>query len=132
MSARVRVQSNHFNDICKRYGVMLSTGNDIPGYDIVEYCGIASGMSVRSTSTLGSVRANFKSIVGGELTSMTESMTSTRNQAVERLVSEARDMGANAVYAFRFDCNSDSDGWIEICCYGTAVYARPLAKHKGV
>lgn len=65
--------------------------------------------------------AGLKSMIGGELKGLTKTLVQTRNQAMERLVEQARARGANAVLMFRFDVTEAADVGTEVCAYGTAV-----------
>jgi hypothetical protein len=70
--------------------------------------------------------AGFKSLVGGELKGMTTNLVASRNEVMGRMIDEARNRGANAVVAMRFDTSEMGDTWTEICAYGTAVVAVPV------
>lgn len=89
-------------------------------------------MWCRSRGAFPSFGANLRSVVGGELKTMTNLLRDTREQAIERMVEEAEARGADAVIAARFDVTSmgDAAGWTEICAYGTAVRARKLTRHE--
>jgi uncharacterized protein YbjQ (UPF0145 family) len=115
-----------------RQGLPVSTSNDVPGWEITEYVGEVFGLIVRSRGAFPTFGANLKSVVGGELKTMTNLLRDTRKQAIERMVEEAEARGADAVIAMRFDVTSmgDTAGWTEICAYGTAVRARELADQE--
>jgi hypothetical protein len=70
--------------------------------------------------------AGFKSMMGGELKGMTANLVNSRNEVMGRMIDEARNRGANAVVAMRFDTSEMGDTWTEICAYGTAVIAVPV------
>ena len=101
--------------------MIISTMNDLPGYEIEEVYGEVFGLTVRSRNVGSQIGASFKSIVGGELKGMTKMLADGRKHATERLVEEAEAKGANAVVAFRFDTSELGSTWTEICAYGTAV-----------
>jgi uncharacterized protein YbjQ (UPF0145 family) len=103
--------------------VIISTMNDLPGYDIEEVLGEVFGLTVRSRNVGSQVGAAMKSLVGGELKGMTKMLAEGREHATERLVEEAEAKGANAILAFRFDTSELGGVWTEICAYGTAVRA---------
>jgi uncharacterized protein YbjQ (UPF0145 family) len=103
--------------------VIISTMNDLPGYEIEEVLGEVFGVTVRSRNVGSQIGASLKSIVGGELKGMTKLLAEGRLHAQERLVEEAEGKGANAVVAFRFDTSELGTTWTEICAYGTAVRA---------
>lgn len=112
-----------------RQGLPVSTSNDVPGWEVTEYIGEVFGLVVRSRGAFPAFGAGLKSVVGGELKTMTNLLRETREQATERMVEEAEARGADAVIATRFDVTSmgDTAGWTEMCAYGTAVRARKLA-----
>jgi uncharacterized protein YbjQ (UPF0145 family) len=104
--------------------VLISTMNDLPGYEITEVLGEAFGLTVRSRNLGSQIGASLKSLAGGELKGMTKMLAEGREHATERLVDEAESMGADAIVAFRFDTSELGTTWTEICAYGTAVKAR--------
>jgi uncharacterized protein YbjQ (UPF0145 family) len=106
--------------------VIISTMNDLPGYEIDEVFGEVFGLTVRSRNLGSQIGAGLKSLVGGELKGMTKMLADGRQHATDRLVEEAQAKGANAVIAFRFDTSELGSTWTEICAYGTAVAARKL------
>ena len=71
--------------------------------------------------------AGFRSIGGGELPEMTRALYESRQQVMARMVAEAEQRGANAIVAMRFDTSELGPNWTEVCAYGTAVFAIPLA-----
>jgi uncharacterized protein YbjQ (UPF0145 family) len=104
--------------------MLISTMNDLPGYDVEEVLGEAFGLTVRSRNLGSQIGAGLKSIIGGELGGMTKMLAQGRVEAIERLVAEAETKGANAVLAMRFDTSELGSTWTEICAYGTAVRVR--------
>jgi uncharacterized protein YbjQ (UPF0145 family) len=106
--------------------MIISTMNDLPGYEIEEVFGEVFGLTVRSRNLGSQIGAGLKSLVGGELKGMTKMLADGRQHASDRLVAEAQAKGANAVLAFRFDTSELGSTWTEICAYGTAVRARKL------
>jgi uncharacterized protein YbjQ (UPF0145 family) len=107
--------------------MIISTMNDLPGYEIEDVVGEVFGLTVRSRNVGSQIGAGLKSLVGGELKGMTKMLAEGRDHATERLVEEAEGKGANAIIAFRFDTSELGSTWTEICAYGTAVRARKLA-----
>ena len=104
--------------------MIVTTMNDIPGYEVDEVFGEVFGLTVRSRNIGSQIGASFKSLVGGELKGMTKMLAEGREHATERLVEEAEGKGANAILAFRFDTSELGETWTEICAYGTAVRVR--------
>jgi uncharacterized protein YbjQ (UPF0145 family) len=103
--------------------MLISTMNDLPGYEIEEVFGEVFGLTVRSRNIGSQMGASLKSLVGGELKGMTKMLAEGRQHATDRLVEEAEGKGANAIVAFRFDTSELGTTWTEICAYGTAVRA---------
>ncbi len=106
--------------------MIIVTTNDLPGYEIVEVFGEVFGLTVRSRNVGSQIGASLKALVGGELKGMTKMLAQGRQDAQDRLVSEAERKGGNAVIAFRYDSSELGTTWTEICSYGTAVKARKL------
>ena len=104
--------------------MLITTGNDLPGYQVTEVLGDVFGLTVRSRNIGSQIGASLKSLVGGELKGMTKMLADGRQNARDRLVEEAESKGADAVIAFRFDTSELGTTWTEICAYGTAVKAR--------
>ena len=107
--------------------MIISTMNDLPGYDIQEVHGEVFGLTVRSRNVGSQIGASLKSMVGGELKGMTKMLAEGRDHATERVTEEAQLKGANAILAFRFDTSELGTTWTEICAYGTAVTATKRA-----
>ncbi len=106
--------------------VIISTMNDLPGYEIEEVLGEVFGLTVRSRNLGSQIGASLKSLAGGELKGMTKMLAEGREHATERVVEEAESKGADAILAFRFDTSELGTTWTEICAYGTAVKVRKL------
>jgi uncharacterized protein YbjQ (UPF0145 family) len=104
--------------------MIITTMNELPGYDVDEVLGEVFGLTVRARNVGSQLGAGLKSLVGGELKGMTKMLADGRQHATDRLVEEAEAKGANAVIAFRFDTSELGTTWTEICAYGTAVRAR--------
>ena len=104
--------------------MLISTMNDLPGYEIQEVIGEGFGLTVRSRNLGSQIGAGLKSIIGGELGGMTKMLAQGREEAIARLVQEAQSKGADAIVAMRFDTSELGSTWTEICAYGTAVRAR--------
>ena len=107
--------------------MLISTANDLPGYEITEVLGEVFGLTVRSRNVGSQFGAGLKSLVGGELKGMTKALTDSRQQVIDRMVEEAAAKGADGIVAFRFDTSEMGGTWTEICAYGTAVKTRLTA-----
>jgi uncharacterized protein YbjQ (UPF0145 family) len=104
--------------------MLITTANDLPGYEVTETLGEVFGLTVRSRNVGSQIGAGLKSILGGELKGMTKALVDSRQQVIERMVEEAQAKGADAIVAMRFDTSDMGNNWTEICAYGTAVRAR--------
>ncbi|MGZ4289117.1 MAG: YbjQ family protein [Gaiellaceae bacterium] len=101
--------------------MIVTTMNDIPGYEVDEVFGEVMGLTVRSRNIGSQFGAGLKSILGGELKGMTKALVASREQVRQRMIEEAEAKGANAIIAMRFDTSEMGGNWTEICAYGTAV-----------
>ena len=101
--------------------MILSNVETVPGKTIVEFYGVVSGNTVRAKHLGKDILAGFKNLVGGELKAYTELLQESRQEAQDRMVEQARAMGANAVVNVRFATSSVAQGAAELFAYGTAV-----------
>src|SRR5690242_10675808 len=101
--------------------MLISTTNELPGYEIEEVFGEVFGLTVRSRNIGSQFGAGLKSIFGGELEGMTKALADSRDQVIERMVTAAEAKGAYAIVAMRFDTSEMGANWTKICAYGTAV-----------
>jgi uncharacterized protein YbjQ (UPF0145 family) len=95
----------------------------IPGYLITAVLGIVQGNTVRSKHMGRDIAASFKNLVGGELKGYTELLTEARREALERMLSQAEQLQADAVVNVRFTTSAVTQGAAELYAYGTAVTA---------
>ncbi|HEX8872702.1 MAG TPA: YbjQ family protein [Candidatus Acidoferrum sp.] len=100
---------------------MVTTGTELQGYRVVHNFGIVRGITVRSRSVLGNLGAAIQTIVGGNITILTELCEKAREEAYELLLQHAAERGANAILAMRYDANEVMQGVTEVLAYGTAV-----------
>jgi len=107
--------------IKKEYQVILTTLEGVPGKTIVEHYGIVQGSTIRAKHIGKDIMAGFKNIFGGELKAYTELLQESRQEAVDRMVKQAEEMGADAVVNIRFATSSIAQGAAELFAYGTAV-----------
>ena len=107
--------------------IIITTMNDLPGYEVVEVYGEVFGLIVRARNAFSNIGAGFRTLVGGEAKGYTKLLTDSRIHAQERLEEAARQKGGNAVIAMRFDCNEIGDIMSEVAAYGTAVTIRRIS-----
>lgn len=100
---------------------MVTTALELPGYRIVRNLGIVRGIVVRSRSIIGNIGASLQTLVGGNITILTNLCEKTRQDAMLMMEQHAAQVGANAVVCFRYDANEVMDGVTEVLAYGTAV-----------
>jgi len=100
---------------------MTTTANSLEGYRVTKSLGIVRGITVRSRSVLGTLGASLQTLVGGNITLLTELCEKAREEAFELMLQHAREHGANAVIAVRYDATEVMQGVTEVLCYGTAV-----------
>ena len=100
---------------------MTTTAFELDGYRVTKSLGIVRGITVRSRSILGTIGAGLQTIVGGNITLLTELCEKTREDAFRLMLDHASAMGANAVVGVRYDATEVMDGVTEVLCYGTAA-----------
>ena len=106
---------------------MTTTAFTFDGYRITRNLGIVRGITVRSRSILGTIGAGLQTIIGGNITILTELCEKTRGEAFAMMIQHAQAMGANAVIGVRYDATEVMQGVTEVLCYGTAVVAEASA-----
>ncbi len=99
----------------------ITTAQDLPGLRITENLGVTFGLVVRSMGLTRNVTAGFKSLKRGEVTEYTDLLEDARRHAVDRLVANAKLLGATGIVAMRFDSSEMGNGLTEVVAYGTAV-----------
>ena len=99
----------------------LSTTNDIAGHSVAETIGIARGSTVRTRNVGNDILAAFKNLVGGEVAEYTRLQADAREQALQRMIDDANNLGADAVICIRFQTSVMMAGASELLAYGTAV-----------
>jgi uncharacterized protein YbjQ (UPF0145 family) len=106
---------------------MVTTSTELPGYRVVRNFGIVRGIIVRSRNLLGSIGAGLQTIIGGNITLLTELCEKTREEAYELMLQHAAEHGANAVVAMRYDATEVMQGVTEVLAYGTAVVVERIS-----
>jgi uncharacterized protein YbjQ (UPF0145 family) len=100
---------------------MTTTTFELDGHRVVRTLGVVRGIIVRSRSVLGTIGASLQTLVGGNITLLTELCERTRNDAFELMSQHAAELGANAVVGVRYDATEVMQGVTEVLAYGTAV-----------
>jgi uncharacterized protein YbjQ (UPF0145 family) len=104
--------------------VVVTTANNLEGYEIAEYLGVVRGIVVRAQTITQGIRGAFSQILGGNIRAYEEVCEQARSEAFTRMVEHARERGADAVLAMRYDATEFSPGVTEVLAYGTAVRLR--------
>jgi len=99
----------------------MTTALELPGAKVRDNLGICYGLVVRSMGFTGGVTASFKALRRGEISEYTQLLEDSRRHAIDRMIDNARLMGADAVLAVRFDSSEIGGQFTEIVAYGTAV-----------
>jgi len=105
----------------ERTGIFLSNTENIPGLKVSHIIGLAMGNTVRAKHIGKDIGAGLKSLVGGELKAYTEMLSDARREAMNRMINEAKEMGADGVINIRFMTSSIMGSAAELFAYGTAV-----------
>jgi len=111
--------------------MIVVTTPTIPGRRIVKVFGLVRGNTIRCRHLGKDVVALLKNLVGGEIQEYTKMMAEAREQAIDRMIEDARSLGANAVVSARFATNSITQGAAELLAYGTGVLAEETGGDQG-
>ena len=103
--------------------MILTTTEGIAGKTITQTLGTVKGNTIRARHIGLDIKAGFRHMIGGEITDYTKLMGESREQALDRMVQEATELGANAIVAIRFTTSTLMGGAAELLAYGTAVIA---------
>lgn len=99
----------------------ITTALELPGKEIKENLGLVRGITVRSRNVFGTLGGQLQTLFGGNITLFTGLCEKAREEAYENMIKHAKELGANAVIAVRYDANDVMAGVTEVLCYGTAV-----------
>jgi len=105
--------------------MIVTNTETVAGYQVVAMKGLVQGNTVRAKHAGRDIAAGFKNLVGGELKGYTELLTESRRQAVDRMLAQAEQLGANAIVNVRFTTSAVTAGAAELYAYGTAVIVAP-------
>jgi uncharacterized protein YbjQ (UPF0145 family) len=105
--------------------MLIVTTNDVPGHRVVRTIGLVRGITVRSRNVIADAIGGLQSMLGGRVGAYMKLAETSRAEAYDELVAHARDMGANAVVAMRYEANEIMEGVTEVLAYGTAVVVEP-------
>jgi uncharacterized protein YbjQ (UPF0145 family) len=106
--------------------VMVTTQFELDGYRVVRTLGVVRGIVVRSRSIFGTIGASLQTILGGNITLLTQLCEKTRAEAFDLMLRHAAELGGNAVVGARYDATEIMQGVTEVLAYGTAVLVEPI------
>ncbi|WP_018415002.1 YbjQ family protein [Teredinibacter turnerae] len=106
--------------------IPVLTTETVPGREIECALGIVRGNTIRARHLGNDILAGLRSLIGGEITEYTKLIAESREQALERMLVEARELGADAVINLRFTTSTLAAGAAELLAYGTAVKLRAV------
>ncbi len=101
--------------------MIITTSDQVEGKTIARTIGLVKGNTIQARHIGKDIRAGLKSIVGGEITDYTEMMSSAREQAIQRMVEDAKKQGANAIVSMRLATSMIMQNASEVLAYGTGV-----------
>ncbi len=104
--------------------MIVTTTSEVPGAKVVQILGVVKGNTVRARNIGRDIGAGFKNMVGGEIKTYTDMTTNARDEAFNRMINQAIDLGADAVIEMRFMTSMIMQGASEMLAYGTAVKLR--------
>jgi len=107
---------------------MVTTTFTLDGWRIVRNVGLVRGIIVRSRSLFGTLGAGLQTLVGGNITLLTDLCEKTRNEAFELMLRHAAELGANGIVGVRYDATEVMQGVTEVLCYGTAVVVERIPR----
>ncbi len=105
---------------------MVTTQFELAGYRFTRTLGVVRGIVVRSRSIFGTIGAGLQTLVGGNITLLTNLCEKTRQEAFDLMLQHAGELGANAVVGARYDATEVMQGVTEVLAYGTAVVVEPV------
>src|SRR5580704_10814789 len=106
---------------------MVTTAFILDGYKITRNLGLVRGIIVRSRSIVGTIGAGLQTLIGGNITLLTNLCEQTREHAFDLMLQHAAELGANAVIGMRYDATEVMQGVTEVLAYGTAVYVERIS-----
>ena len=105
---------------------MVTTQFELDGFRVVRTLGVVRGIVVRSRSIFGTIGAGLQTLIGGNITLLTNLCEKTRSEAFDVMLKHAAELGGNAVVGARYDATEIMQGVTEVLAYGTAVVVEPI------
>ncbi len=107
--------------------MLLTTQNNFADYDIIKTLGLVRGNTIRARHAGKDIMASLRTLVGGEITEYTKMLAEAREQAMDRMIANAKSLGADGIVGVRFTTSAVIQGAAELLAYGTAVKIQPKA-----
>lgn len=104
--------------------MLLTTQDELTGYEITEYIGLVRGNTVRARHVGKDILAGFRNVIGGEIVEYTKLLAESREQAIDRMIEDTKSKGADGIVCIRFTTSSIMQAAAELFVYGTAVKLR--------
>ena len=105
--------------------MIVTPGSSIAGHRVTRTLGLVRGNTIRARHLGKDIVAVIKNMIGGEIEEYTKMMAESREQAIDRMVAEAQELGADAILDVRFGTSYVMGSAAEILCYGNAVKMEP-------
>lgn len=104
--------------------MLITTQDEFSDYEIVKTLGLVRGNTIRARHIGKDIMAGLRTLVGGEITEYTKMLAESREQAVDRMIKDAKRKGADAIVGTRFVTSPVMQGAAELLAYGTAVHLK--------
>ncbi len=101
--------------------MLILTTESVPGREIAQALGLVRGSTVRAKHIGSDIVAGLRNIVGGEVKEYAQLLAGAREQALDRMIAEARAVGADAIVSVRFETSTITQQASEVLAYGTAI-----------
>lgn len=108
--------------------MIVSTTESVAGHRVAKTLGLVRGNTIRARHIGRDIKAMGRNIVGGEISEYTKLLAEAREQALDRMVEEAKALGANAIITTRFATSMVTSGGAELLAFGTAVVVEPVTE----
>ena len=109
------------NTMSDTNNIIVVTTPDIPGKNVIRTLGLVRGNTIRARHVGKDIMAGLRNLVGGEVTEYAKLLSESREQALDRMVDQAKELGANAIIGLQFQTSVIMSGAAEMMAYGTAV-----------
>ncbi len=100
---------------------LVTTQDEFTDFQIIETIGLVKGNTIRARHIGKDILANLRTIIGGEITEYTKMLAESREQSLDRMMEQAKNMGADGIVCLRFTTSAVMQGSAELLAYGTAV-----------